>query len=102
MTAPISSDVAASGSAMDSRSRDSTSGSVGSATMPSVTFLRWIRSIEVTDAIFMFLEHPTEPRLERLHRAGVDLGGPRLGHEERFPDLPEGDLFVVVESGHEP
>src|SRR3989442_6368330 len=96
MTAPISSEAAASGSAIDSRSLDATKGSVGSATMSSVTRFRWTRSIEVRDASFMALEDTAESRLDGLHCACVDLGGSRLGDVYRFHDILERHILAVI------
>src|SRR5207302_9685988 len=102
MTSPISSEVAAPGSARDSRSRDATRACVGSATMPSVTFLSCARSIDEGVALFIALEHPPEPRLQGLHGARVDLRDARFGDVERFADLLQRHLFVVVERHDQP
>src|SRR5215217_6671706 len=42
-----------------------------------------------------------QPRLQAQHGLGVQLGDARLGDAEDFPDLPEGQVLVVVERDHE-
>src|SRR3954452_25185009 len=42
-----------------------------------------------------------QPGLQAQHGLGVQLGDARLGDAEDLPDLPEGQVLVVVERDHE-
>src|SRR5215212_2757001 len=42
-----------------------------------------------------------QPRLQPQHGLGVQLGDARLGDAEDLPDLPQGQVLVVVERDHE-